>query len=205
MESATRPSKIKEYSEILIAALLLALIVRTFFFAAFKIPSGSMLPTLQIGDHLLVNKIVYGLKIPFIMKTVIPGGEPKREDIIVFVYPGDRNKDYVKRVLGVAGDVVEIRNKQLYINHKPYSDPHATHADALILPGFVQPRDNFGPIRVPKGSVFVMGDNRDYSMDSRFWGFVELKDVIGKALFIFFSWDGQHHKIRWNRIGQILQ
>jgi signal peptidase I len=202
-DSPKTPSGIREFAEIGIAALLIALIVRSFFFQAFKIPSGSMLPTLQIGDHLLVNKISYGVKIPFVMKTLVPVGEPQREDIIVFIYPQDRSKDYIKRVLGMPGDVIEIRNKQLFLNGKLYKDKHGTFLDPLIIPGSMQPRDNFGPVKIPDGSVFVMGDNRDYSTDSRFWGFVEFSDVIGKVEFIFFSWDHDQHRIRWDRIGRI--
>ena len=200
----SHPSKTKEYTEILIAALFVALILRTFVVHAFKIPSGSMLPTLQIGDQILVSKFSYGVKIPFLMKTVIPVGDPKRGDIVVFIYPRDRSKDFVKRVIGVAGDVVEIRNKRLYLNGVSSVDSHETHSDPLIIPGSMQPRDNFGPVKVPAGSVFVMGDNRDFSTDSRFWGFVDVDDVLGKALVIFFSWDTERHTVRWNRIGTIL-
>jgi signal peptidase I len=164
-----------------------------------------MLPTLQLGDQMLVSKFSYGIKLPFVMKTIIPVGEPQREDIIVFIYPLDRSKDYVKRVLGLPGDVVQIRNKQLYLNGRPYQDLHGVHSDPLTIPGSMQPRDNFGPITVPAGSIFVMGDNRDYSADSRFWGFVETKDVLGKAFMIFFSWDKDKSRVRWGRIGQILK
>ncbi len=198
------PSKVKEYAEVLIVALLLALIIRTFIVAAVKIPSGSMIPTLQIGDQLLVSKFSYGIKIPYVMKTIVPVGEPRREDIIVFIYPQDRTKDFVKRVIGLPGDAVEIRNKQLYLNGKPYRDAHGFHTDPLIIPGAMQPRDNFGPVSVPPGSLFVMGDNRDFSADSRFWGFVEQKDVLGKAFMIFFSRDKEKNRVRWERIGRIL-
>ncbi len=202
-KAENRPSRIKEYSELIILALLIAFFVRALLVAAYKIPSGSMLPTLQIGDQILVNKFIYGVKIPWLMKTVIPVSEPKRGDIVVFVYPLDRSMDYVKRVIGVGGDTIEIRNKELLINGQRRADLQGKHTDPLILPGAMQPRDNFGPVRVPEGSYFMMGDNRDYSTDSRFWGFVEGKDVIGKAFVIFFSWDSQQNRIRWNRIGRI--
>ena len=194
----------KEISEIVIAALLLALVLRTFVIHAFKIPSGSMLPSLQIGDQILVSKFSYGIKLPFIMKTLIPIGVPERGDVVVFVYPQDRSKDYVKRVIGVSGDTIEIRNKQLFLNGRLCKDPYAKHYDPLIIPGSMHSRDNFGPITIPAGSIFVMGDNRDYSNDSRFWGTVDVQDVIGKALIVFFSWDSDRHAIRWNRIGKTI-
>ena len=199
-----KESRLKEYAELAVVALLIALVVRTLLVQAYKIPSGSMLPTLEIGDQILVNKFIYGVKVPYLMKTIIPVSEPKRGDLVVFVFPLDRSKDFVKRVIGVGGDTVEMKNKQLFINGERYADPHGRYADPLILPGAMQPRDNFGPVRVPQGSYFMMGDNRDYSEDSRFWGTVEGKDVIGKAFMIFFSWDTQRHGIRWDRIGRIL-
>lgn len=128
----------------------------------------------------------------------------KREDIVVFIYPQDRSKDFIKRVIGVGGDTVEMKNKQLFINGKRYEDPYGTYLDNVIIPGAMQPRDNFGPIKVPDGSIFVMGDNRDFSLDSRFWGFVDLKDVMGKAFIIYLSWDSENNTIRWNRLGKIL-
>jgi signal peptidase I len=197
-------SKIREYAEAIIIAILIALFIRTFVIQAFKIPSGSMKPTLQIGDHILVNKFSYGVKIPLMRKTLIPVGDPARGDIVVFIYPVDRSKDFIKRVIAVAGDTVEMRNKEIYLNGKLFKDPHGVYVDDRIYPGSLQPRDNFGPVHVPAGSIFVMGDNRDQSLDSRFWGFVDLKDVMGKAFIIYWSWNGEENSVRWGRLGQLL-
>jgi len=166
-------SKIKEYAEAIVIAILIALFIRTFVVQAFKIPSGSMKPTLLVGDHILVNKFIYGVKIPFLQKTIIPVSEPKRGDVIVFIYPEDRSKDFIKRVIGVGGDTIEIRNKQIFLNSQLYQDPFGLYVDSVIIPSSMQPRDNYGPVRVPEGMLFVMGDNRDQSYDSRFWGFVD--------------------------------
>jgi len=196
-------SKFQEYAEAIIIAILIALFIRTFVIQAFKIPSGSMKPTFQIGDHILVSKFIYGIKIPFIRKTMIPIGDPKRGDIVVFIYPEDRSKDFIKRVIGIGGDTIEIRSKKIFLNGLPYNDSHGVYSDDFIIPGSVQPRDNFGPVTVPQGNIFVMGDNRDQSYDSRFWGFVDLKDVMGKAFMIYWSWDRENNTVRFNRIGQI--
>jgi len=205
----TSKSKVQEYIEAIIIAILIAVVIRTFVVQAYKIPSRSMVPTLLVGDHLLVNKFIYGVKIPVIRRLLIPVTDPKRGDIIVFIYPNDRTKDYIKRVIGVAGDKIEIKNKNIFINDRPYKDSFGIYSDNMIYPVIIQPRDNFGPVTVPAGSLFVMGDNRDESADSRFWGFVDLKDVEGKALIIYWSWNSDEHdsllkKIRWERLGKIL-
>lgn len=197
--------KVKEYAEAIIIAILIALFIRTFVVQAFKIPSGSMKPTLQIGDHILVNKFIYGVKVPFVRSTLIPISEPKRGDIIVFIYPQDRTKDFIKRVVAIGGDRVEIRNKEIYVNDVLSEDTHGVYVDPVVMPGAMQPRDNMGPVEVPKGAVFVMGDNRDQSYDSRFWGFVDLKDVMGEAFMIYWSWNGDERSVRWDRIGDILR
>ncbi len=202
-------SKVQEYIEAIIIAILIAVVIRTFVVQAYKIPSRSMVPTLLVGDHLLVNKFIYGVKIPVIRRLLIPVTDPKRGDIIVFIYPNDRTKDYIKRVIGVAGDKIEIKNKNILINDRPYKDSFGIYSDNTIYPAIIQPRDNFGPVTVSAGSLFVMGDNRDESADSRFWGFVDLKDVEGKALIIYWSWNSDEHdsllkKIRWERLGKIL-
>jgi len=197
-------SKVQEYAEAIIIAILIALFIRTFVVQAFKIPSGSMKPTLLVGDHLLVSKFSYGVKIPYLRKTIIPWSEPNRGDIVVFIYPEDRSKDFIKRVIGVAGDTIEIRNKKIFLNGMPYEDGHGVYVEDFIIPAAVQPRDNFGPVKVPPGKIFTMGDNRDQSYDSRFWGFVDLSDVLGKALFIYWSWDKEETGVRWSRIGNPL-
>ncbi len=197
-------SKIREYLEAIIIAVVIAFFIRTFIIQAFKIPSGSMKPTLQIGDHILVTKFIYGVKIPVIRKTIIPLSEPKRGDIVVFIYPEDRSKDFIKRVVGLPGDTVEIKDKKIYLNGRLYNDHHGVYTDDMIIPGAAQPRDNFGPVTVPPGDYFVMGDNRDQSYDSRFWGFVDQRDILGKALIIYWSWNQDAFNVRWNRIGHLL-
>ena len=199
-----KKSRLRENIEAIIIAVILALFIRTFVIQAFKIPSGSMKETLKIGDHILVNKFIYGIKLPFTQTTLVPVTNPKRGDIVVFKFPEDPSKDFIKRVIGVAGDVIEIRNKKVYVNHKLLNHDHGIHTDSYIFPASVQPRDNFGPVVVPPHSLFVMGDNRDQSYDSRFWGFVNLKAVLGKALIIYWSWDSKDFDVRWNRIGHIL-
>jgi signal peptidase I len=204
MTSKAKTSKIREYAEAIIIAILIAAFIRTFVVQAFKIPSGSMKPTLEIGDHILVNKFSYGVKIPYLRTTVIPIGQPQRGDIAVFIYPEDKTKDFIKRVIAVGGDTVEIRNKKVFINGAPMEDPYGVHVEDIVYPKSLQRRDNLGPIKVPEGTIFVMGDNRDQSYDSRFWGFVKLEDVIGKAFIIYFSWDSDDNSVRWSRIGKLL-
>ncbi|MGB5217079.1 MAG: signal peptidase I [Smithella sp.] len=197
-------SKVKEYAESIIIAILIALFIRTFIICAYKIPSRSMVPTLLVGDHILVSKFIYGVKIPLLRRTIIPVSEPKRGEIVVFIYPNDRSKDFIKRVIGVAGDKIEIKNKKIFINDQPFQDAYGIFSDSLILPKSMQPRDNFGPVTVPEKSIFVMGDNRDESLDSRFWGFVNLKDVEGKAFIIYWSWNRDESNLRWQRVGKLL-
>ncbi len=197
-------SKVHEYVEAIIIAILIAVVVRTFIVQAYKIPSRSMVPTLLVGDHLLVNKFIYGVKVPFFRKTIIPITDPQKGDIVVFIYPNDRDKDYIKRVIGVSGDRIEIKNKIIFLNGKQYSDSYGIYSDNITYPASMQPRDNFGPVTVPPNSLFVMGDNRDESADSRFWGFVDLKDVEGKAFIIYWSWNREENNLRWQRFGKIL-
>ncbi|MEJ2033580.1 MAG: signal peptidase I [Deltaproteobacteria bacterium] len=197
-------SVLREYVEAILIAVLLALFIRTFIVQAFKIPSGSMIPTLLVGDHILVNKFIYGIKNPFTDNTWIPISNPKRKDVIVFEYPVNPSQDFIKRVIGVGGDRIQIINKKVYVNGKPMEVPNAIFLDKRIIPGNLQPRDNYGPVVVPKNSLFVMGDNRDNSDDSRFWGFVNLKEVKGKAFMIYWSWDSDNFSVRWNRIGKLI-
>ena len=197
-------SKIKEYTESIIIAILIAVFIRTFIICAYKIPSRSMVQTLLVGDHILVNKFLYGVKIPLLRNTIIPVREPKRGEIVVFIFPNDRSKDFIKRVIGIGGDTIEIKNKKIFNNGKEYSDSYGIYSDNIIYPATMQPRDNYGPVTVPKNSIFVMGDNRDESLDSRFWGFVDLKDVEGKAFIIYWSWNHEDHNLRWQRLGNLL-
>jgi len=208
-----RTSSIRENIEAVLVAVLLALFIRTFAVQAFKIPSGSMKQTLLIGDHILVNKFIYGVKIPFSQTTIIPVKKPKKGDIVVFKFPMDPEKDFIKRVVGVAGDKVEIRNKQVFVNNIKADSSFAQFTDSFIVPGCPPGirqdapcrKDNFGPIKVPENKIFVMGDNRDQSYDSRFWGFVDSKAVNGKAFIIYWSWDNDNFGIRWKRVGKMLK
>jgi len=199
-----KKSLLREYLEAAAIAILLALFIRAFVVQAFKIPSGSMIPTLLIGDHILVNKFIYGIKNPFTDNTLVPISNPKRKDVIVFEYPVNPSQDFIKRVIGVGGDRIRIIDKQVYVNGKPLKVANTIFLDKRIIPGRMQPRDNFGPVVVPKDSLFVMGDNRDNSDDSRYWGFVNLKEVKGKAFMIYWSWDSDDFSVRWNRIGKWL-
>jgi signal peptidase I len=199
-----KKSTFREYAEAIIVALALALFIRTFVVQAFKIPSGSMESTLQIGDHILVNKFIYGVKIPFTSIQLFSLEKPQRGDVLVFIYPLDPSKDFIKRVVAVEGDTVKMVNKKLYINGVDVPDSYAVYAEESVLSGEVQKRDNFGPVTVPKGALFVLGDNRDRSLDSRFWGFVPLEDVRGKAFIVYWSWDSQGTTVRWNRLGHLI-
>ena len=196
----------RENIEAILIAIVIALFIRTFIIQAFKIPSGSMLETLQIGDQILVNKFIYGVKIPFTDgKTLIPVKSPERDDIVVFKYPEDPSKDYIKRVIAVGGDTLEIVDKKLYVNDKLVTQqPWAQYKDPRILPAQFTTRDNLKKITVPDHKLFVMGDNRDNSHDSRFWGFVDLSEVRGEAIIIYWSWNKQKFGVRWNRIGTLL-
>jgi signal peptidase I len=211
---SSKPSKgkVRENVEALVIAIILALFIRTFVVQAFKIPSGSMQNTLLIGDYILVNKFIYGVKVPFTETTIIPVKEPKRGNIIVFKFPGDPSKDFIKRVVGVGGDTVEIRDKKVYVNGKPEVNPHAIHSDPRVFddphlyPPEMLKRDNMAPLKVPQGKLFVMGDNRDESNDSRFWGFVNISAVRGEAFMIYWSWDSfKKIGLRWHRLGDLIR
>ena len=185
----------------IVAALAFAFVIRTFLFEPVRVDGGSMLETLQIGDHLLVNKFLYGLRNPFNDDYLIRGVEPKVGDIIVFRYPKDRSLDYIKRIVGVPGDTLEMRNKVLFRNGVEVKEPYTQHSQPLVMiPG----RDNWGPITVPEDKFFALGDNRDDSADSRFWGFLDRKDIRGKAWRIYWSAEGLSN-IRLNRIGKLVE
>lgn len=202
MERKKVVQKVREYSEAIVTALILALLIRAYVVQAFKIPSGSMLSTLQIGDHILVTKFTYGTRIPFTDKKILAFKDPEKGDIIVFKYPMDPKRDFIKRVIAVEGDIIEGKNKVIYINKEPIEEPYVQHTDTnMQLPQ----RDNFGPIKVPPGKVFVMGDNRDASLDSRFWGFVDESEILGEALIIYWSWDGNRHLPRLSRLGRLIK
>ncbi len=211
-EKKSAQKVILEYVQSIIIALLLAFVIRAFVVQAFKIPSGSMIPTLLVGDHILVSKFAYDIKIPFTNKVIWHRAYPKRLDVIVFQYPLDPSKDFIKRVIGTPGDRILIRNKKVYVNNKELKEPYVQHTDPRIFPPDVSPRDNLGPIIVPPHSLFVMGDNRDESYDSRFWKFVDFSALKGKAFIIYWSWnshgtmnlDPDKFFVRWNRIGRLI-
>jgi len=198
-----KKSIFREYFEAICVAVVLALFIRTFVVQAFKIPSGSMLPTLLIGDHLLVNKFIYGIRVPFTGKILVPIKTPDHGDVVVFRFPKDRSIDYIKRVVGTPGDTVEIKAKKVFINGKPIDDKHAYVSSTAVLNAKASPRDNFGPIQVPEDRIFVMGDNRDNSYDSRFWGFVDQRDVLGKAFILYWSWDIKKPLFSYERFSSI--
>lgn len=189
-----------EFSEMIIIAVGLALVIRFFAVQAYKIPSGSMLETLQIGDYLLVTRFNYAIKIPFTDKEIVRTGEPEHGDIIVFKYPKDPSQDYIKRVIGVPGDTLEMRNKQLFRNGRLVAEPYVRQTKPWSrIPGL----DSFPMFTVPPDKFFVMGDNRDGSADSREWGFVPREYIQGKAWRIYWSWKSLTD-IRWSRIGTSL-
>jgi signal peptidase I len=213
---APKKGRFREYVEAFGIALGIALVVRTLLLQAFKIPSSSMENTLLVGDHIFVNKFVYGYHIPFTKGRVLQFTTPKRGDIIVFVFPEDPSKDFIKRVVGVPGDVVEVRDKTVYLNGEILTEEYARYVEGDNASQVVLSRDDMLPVKVPAGKYFVMGDNRDRSYDSRFWGFVDEEAVIGKALFIYFSIDWNKgvkwmevwrwpELIRWGRIGDVLR
>ncbi len=229
-EMQKRKSFYKEWIEPFLIAAVVALFIRQFIVEAFKIPSGSMIPTLRIGDHLLVNKFIYGPRIPFTDARIFTWKEPKRGDIIVFKYPENESKNFIKRVIGLPGDKIEIKNGTLFINDQPVKVTEEGRSDGgeqgFGSPYYPKPElleeqlgtvrhqiqylhnqtgYNYGPILVPKDSVFVMGDNRDNSQDSRVWGFVRYNKILGKALVIYWSWDGDGRWVRWERIGSLIR
>jgi len=203
-----KKSVIREYTEAILVAILLALLIRTFVVQAFKIPSGSMIPTLLVGDHILVNKFVYqrfGYG-----KVVFGFRDPARGDVIVFKYPVDESRDFIKRIIAVGGEDFYIKDQKIYVNCRPpeptcqpLQDPWAFHEDR-IGPG----SETFGPVRVPPGSYFVMGDNRNNSQDSRYWGFVKREKIKGKAFAIYWSWDSDREalwdRVRWSRLARLI-
>ena len=210
VESAPRRKSVfREYAEAIVVAMLLAFAIRIFVVQAFKIPSGSMIPTLVIGDHILVSKLSYGLQWPgtcrfsmsfppmtcYTSSSLLSFGAPQRGDIIVFRYPEDEDKDFIKRVV--------------FVNGAPLDDHGYTQrVDPGVIDGAINPRDNFGPVTVPAGKFFVMGDNRDQSLDSRFWGYVSAEKIRGKAFRIYWSWSGQgdwQGWVRWDRLGKAIQ
>jgi signal peptidase I len=193
-EQAVKKGKLKDTIDSIVVAFVVAMIIRAFFIQAYKIPSGSMLNTLLIGDHILVNKIAYLFS------------KPKNGDIIVFEYPLEPEKDFIKRVIAVPGDRIKMVDKKVFLNGKPLNEPYVRYESDMLFPAHINPRDNFDEFTVPKGYYFVMGDNRDASFDSRFWGFVPEKSIKGKALIIYWSWNfGEKFELRLNRLLKIIK
>ncbi len=256
--------KFKEFLKSWGSVIIVVLLIRAFIIEAFNVPTGSMEDTILPGDFVLVNKFVYGFKIPFTTKDLIPGRKPKRGEIVIFRYPMDplypqpeqryirffpkwfpllplywdkekkffywyAPRNFVKRCIAVEGDTVQIINKRVYVNGKPLYEPYATFKDPYIIPpkkdttnfqkrwlkrefiNDIEVRDNFGPVVIPKGYIFVMGDNRDYSHDSRYWGPLPIKLLKGSPLVIYFSLGPGRNlierilHIQWNRIGRLIR
>jgi signal peptidase I len=207
--TATKPRKkslFREYGEAIFIAVLLALVIRQFAVQAFTIPSGSMMDTLLIGDYILVNKFLYGAEIPF-TDIHLPGlRAPAHGDIIVFKYPNDESRDFIKRIIAVGGDTVQVRDNRVWLNGTLLDEPY-------VRPGSFRPMPSTAhcgylyaceALKVPPDSYFMMGDNRDNSQDSRYWGFVRREKIRGKAFLIYWSWNGENHWLRWRRLGHLL-
>lgn len=168
-------------------------VIKHFIMEAYKIPSGSMMPTLLTGDHLMVDR------------TKAKSDHIAHKDIIIFKHPKKQKKTYIKRVIAVGGDSIEIRDRKVYLNGELLDEPYVMHTDKSMLPARMSRRDNYGPADVPEGKYFVLGDNRDESMDSRFWGYVNREDIKGNVLFIYFSLDKENQEVRFERIGQSIE
>jgi signal peptidase I len=206
-----RKSTVREYFESICVAVILALFVRTFVVQAFKIPTGSMENNLLIGDHLLVNKFVFAPTLASWESKLLPIDPIRRGDILVFKFPEEPERDFIKRVIGLPGETIELRNKKVYVDNKPLEEsyvrflipPSDADAGEVEFTGF-EPRENYGPVTVPPDHYFMMGDNRDNSQDSRYWGFMPRDYVKGKALFVYFSFgeeqSGLFSNIRWSRL-----
>ena len=192
MPNTFRKSTIREYFESIVIAVILALFVRTWVVQAFKIPTGSMENNLLIGDHLLVNKFVFGPQLSTAERAILPMRDIKRGDIVVFKYPDEPERDFIKRVIGLPGETIELRNKKVFVNGVGLEEPYVHFLEASHMAGEVTSfdvRERYGPVTVPKDQYFVMGDNRDNSQDSRYWGFLPRHYVKGKALLIYWSYD----------------
>jgi len=211
MAESFKKSTLREYFESIVIAVILALFIRTFVVQAFKIPTGSMEENLLIGDHLLVNKFVFGPTASALERILLPTGTIRRDDVIVFKYPEEPDRDFIKRVIGLPGETVELRDKQVYINGRKLDEPYVH---------FLQPPDgqselqevtsfdvrrNYGPVTVPVNQYFVMGDNRDNSQDSRYWGFLPRELVKGKALVIYWSYEAERSDYQESGAGATLR
>ncbi len=203
-----RKSLIREYAEAIGIAVILALVIRTLIVQAFTIPSGSMMDTLLIGDYILVNKFLYGPEIPLTDRHLPGLRRPERGDIVVFKYPQDEKRDFIKRIIGTPGDTVLVRGRQVYVNGRPLAEPYIRPSDSPLTqsgePTYCGYAYGCEPTKVPATSYFVMGDNRDNSQDSRYWGFVKREKIKGKAFLIYWSWDSDRHWLRLWRLGRYI-
>jgi signal peptidase I len=204
---ARTKSAVREYIEAIVLAVILTVVIRGLVIQAFRIPTGSMEDTLQVGDFLFVNKMIYGSEIDigwqgqrFVYFRFPAIREPKQGDIIVFRFPEDPARDFIKRCVAVGGQEVEIRDKVLYVDGKPREEPYVAHKDPRVIPRETTQRDNFGPYVVPQGHLFMMGDNRDNSHDSRFWGALPRNLVKGQAMILYWSWDEDRRMPRFERL-----
>jgi signal peptidase I len=204
-EKQKKKSPLREWGSAILWAVTLALVIRAGVVQANIIPSGSMQPTLLIGDNLLVNRLAYDLKVPFVDYTVSPLSDPQRGDIVVFANPEGQGPDLIKRIIGLPGETLEVLGKTVYINGQTLA-----HDWGHFSNGPSYPRGQFGPVLVPRDHYFVMGDNRDNSYDSRFWnqergGFVPRQDIRGKAMVVHWSYQDHLWNLRWRRFGTILR
>jgi signal peptidase I len=199
-EATFRKSTAREYFESLIVAVVLALFVRTFGFQAFKIPTGSMEPNLLVGDHLLVNKFIFGPTLAGLEQTLLPMRAVERGEVLVFKFPEDPERDFIKRVIGLPGETLEYKEQRVFINGMPLVEPYAHYQLPVSGHGSSgDPRVHYGPVTIPDGHYFMMGDNRDDSQDSRYWGFLPATYIKGRALFIYWSFGGPQGT-RWSRL-----
>jgi signal peptidase I len=210
-----KKSVAREYLESIVVAVILALFIRTFAIQAFKIPTGSMEPNLLIGDHLLVNKLVYSPSFGPLEDRLLGKRPVARRHVIVFKFPEDPTRDFIKRVIGLPGETIEIRNKTVFVNGKPLDEPYAHFIDQPLRPGDAEYglrsesiRDNWGPQVVPEGQLLVLGDNRDNSRDSRYWGFLPRDQLKGRALLVYWSYAATGDEYRrdgaWERVRDTL-
>ena len=202
-----RKSIVREYAEAIAIAVLLALVIRSLVVQAFTIPSGSMMDTLLVGDYILVNKFLYGPELPLVDWRMPGIRDPRRGDIIVFRYPQDEKRDFIKRIVAIPGERVQIRGHQVFVNGRPLPEPYTKFADSSPARGseaYCGYAYGCEPTMVPADSYFVMGDNRDNSQDSRYWGFVKRDKIKGKAFLIYWSWDGDRHWLRWWRLANYI-
>ncbi len=217
-------SRLREWTESLLIVAVLAIVIRSFIVAPFKIPSSSMIPTLEVGDYIFVLRYPYGLRIPFTDIQLFPT-PPKRGDVVVFDYPEDRSKDYIKRIIGLPGDLIRYEDNKLFINGLEMPLVRLGERTYFLSDGSVDVSDRYrerlfgvnhevlrkqtsirdGTWKVPEGEYFVLGDNRNNSRDSRFWGFVPQSYLVGRAAIIWWSWDAQRESVRVDRLGKLVE